>query len=67
LILDSCSNLTTHATIYERYRSFSQSVMSSYEKCALGPVPDMTEEEHKRRGDAAVALFHEIVGRAKQP
>ena len=26
-------------------------------------VPDMTPEEHKRRGDAAVALFREAVRR----
>ena len=32
-------------------------------------VPDMTEEERKRRGDAAFALFHGIVRRAngKEP
>jgi hypothetical protein len=26
----------------------------------FGDVPDMTPEEHKRRGDAADALFHEM-------
>ena len=30
----------------------------------VGPVPDMTADEHQRRGDAAVALFREIVRRA---
>jgi hypothetical protein len=28
-------------------------------------VPDMTPEEHERRGDAAVALFRELVRRAR--
>ena len=34
-----------------------------------GTVPDMTPEEHKRRGDAADELFREIVRRAtsKEP
>jgi hypothetical protein len=27
-------------------------------------VPDMTPEEHRRRGDAAAALFKELVRRA---
>ena len=27
-------------------------------------VPDITPEEHKRRGDAAQALWHELVRRA---
>jgi hypothetical protein len=31
----------------------------------FGDVPDMTPEEHRRRGDAADALFREIVRRAK--
>ena len=30
----------------------------------FGDVPDMTLEEHQRRGDAADALFREIVRRA---
>jgi hypothetical protein len=30
----------------------------------LGDVPDMTLEEHKRRGDAADALWRELVRRA---
>jgi hypothetical protein len=30
----------------------------------FGDVPDMTPEEHERRGDAAVALFREVVRRA---
>ncbi len=30
----------------------------------FGDVPDMTPEEHQRRGDAAVELFREIVRRA---
>jgi hypothetical protein len=29
----------------------------------LGDVPDMTPEEHKHRGDAADALFRELVRR----
>ncbi len=29
----------------------------------FGDVPDMTPEEHRRRGDAADALFREIVRR----
>jgi hypothetical protein len=29
-------------------------------------VPDLTPEEHKRRGDAADALFREIVRRVKE-
>jgi hypothetical protein len=29
-----------------------------------GEVPDMTLEEHRRRGDAADTLFREIVRRA---
>ena len=31
---------------------------------SVSDVPDMTPEEHKRRGDAADALFREIVRRA---
>ena len=31
----------------------------------FGPVPDLTDEEHQRRGDAAEALFREIVRRVK--
>ena len=31
---------------------------------ALRPVQDIDAEEHQRRGDAAVALFREIVRRA---
>ena len=30
----------------------------------FGEVPDMTLEEHRRRGDAADTLFREIVRRA---
>jgi hypothetical protein len=30
----------------------------------FGDVPDMTPEEHQRRGDAADTLFREIVRRA---
>jgi hypothetical protein len=30
----------------------------------LGDVPDMAPEEHKRRGDAADALFRELVRQA---
>jgi hypothetical protein len=30
----------------------------------LGDVPDMTPEEHHRRGDAADALFRELVRQA---
>ena len=30
----------------------------------FGGVPDMTPEEHRRRGDAADALFREMVRRA---
>jgi hypothetical protein len=29
-----------------------------------GDSPDLTAEEHRRRGDAAVMLFHEVVRRA---
>jgi len=29
----------------------------------FGPVPDMTEEEHRRRGDAATALWRELMRR----
>jgi hypothetical protein len=32
----------------------------------FGDAPDMTPEEHRRRGDAAEALFREIVRRAKR-
>jgi hypothetical protein len=32
----------------------------------FGDVPDMTLEEHQRRGDAANALFREIVRRATE-
>ena len=31
----------------------------------FGDVPDMTLEEHRRRGDAADTLFREMVRRAK--
>jgi hypothetical protein len=34
---------------------------------AFGDVPDMTPEEHQRRGDAADALFRELVRRAALP
>ena len=30
----------------------------------FGPVPDLTADEHQRRGDAAEALFRELVRRA---
>jgi hypothetical protein len=30
----------------------------------FGDVPDMTLEEHQRRGDAAAALFREMVHQA---
>ena len=30
----------------------------------FGPVPEMTPDEHQRRGDAAEALFRELVRRA---
>jgi hypothetical protein len=32
----------------------------------FGDVPDMALEEHRRRGDAANALFREIVRRATE-
>jgi hypothetical protein len=32
----------------------------------FGDVPDMTLEEHRRRGDAADALFRDIVRRATE-
>lgn len=31
----------------------------------FGDVPDMTPEEHEQRGDAAVALFRELVRRVR--
>ena len=31
----------------------------------FGDAPDMTDEEHRRRGDAADALFRELVRRAR--
>ena len=31
----------------------------------FGPIPDFDAEEHRRRGDAAEALFREIVRRAR--
>ena len=33
-------------------------------QAAFGPVPDFDAEEHQRRGDAAEALFRELVRRA---
>ena len=36
-------------------------------KSRFGDVPDMTPEEHRRRGDAADALFREIVRRVRKP
>jgi hypothetical protein len=32
----------------------------------FGDVPDMTPEEHKRRGDAADALFRELKRRVRE-
>ena len=32
----------------------------------FGDVPDMTEEKHQLRGDAAEALFREIVHRVRE-
>jgi hypothetical protein len=32
----------------------------------FGDVPDMTPEEHERRGDAAVALFRERSRRGRE-
>jgi hypothetical protein len=32
----------------------------------FGDVPDMTPEEHERRGDAAVALFRELTRRVRE-
>ncbi|MBV9784899.1 MAG: hypothetical protein JO264_13900 [Acidisphaera sp.] len=32
----------------------------------FGPVPEMTAEDHRRRGDAAAALFRELVRRARE-
>jgi hypothetical protein len=32
----------------------------------LGDAPDMTRDEHQRRGEAADALFHEIVRRVTE-
>jgi hypothetical protein len=32
----------------------------------FGDVPDMTAEEHQRRGDAAEALFRELARRARE-
>jgi hypothetical protein len=32
----------------------------------FGDVPDMTAEEHQQRGDAAEALFREIVHRVRE-
>jgi hypothetical protein len=32
----------------------------------FGDVPDMTPEEHKRRGDAADALWRELVRRVRE-
>jgi hypothetical protein len=32
----------------------------------LGDAPDLTTEEHRRRGDAADALFREIVRRTTE-
>jgi hypothetical protein len=34
-----------------------------YRRGRLGAVPDMAPEEHKHRGDAADALFRELVRR----
>jgi hypothetical protein len=32
-------------------------------KSRFGDAPDMTPEEHRRRGDAADSLFREVTGR----
>ena len=37
---------------------------NSHRRGRLGDVPDMTPEEHMRRGDAADALFRELVRQA---
>ena len=33
---------------------------------SFGPVQDLTDEEQRRRGDAAEALFREIVRRVRE-
>ena len=38
--------------------------VTSPRRSRFGDVPDMTPEEHRRRGDAAAALFRELVRRA---
>jgi hypothetical protein len=37
---------------------------NTHRRGRLGEVPDMTPEEHKRRGDVADALFRELVRQA---
>ena len=41
-------------------------VTAKRRKSRFGDVPDMTLEEHQRRGDAADTLFREIVRRATE-
>ena len=39
-------------------------VTTAAKRSRFGDAPDLTTEEHRRRGDAADALFRELVRRA---
>jgi hypothetical protein len=40
------------------------SIVTIKRKSRFGDAPDLTPEEHQRRGEAAAALWHELVGQA---
>jgi hypothetical protein len=55
------------AQIPETPRAKPSSIVSAKNprRGRFGDVPDMTPEEHERRGDAAVALFRELTRRVR--
>ena len=54
------------APLHHRWDRKSAIVTAKRRPGRFGDVPDMTLEEHQRRGDAADALFREIVRRATE-
>ena len=52
--------IVTHAYRPKRVRKRTAQAATIAGPVIVGDVPDMTPEEHKRRGDAADALFREM-------
>ena len=63
---DEGQSATAHTEAPANDDRKSAIVTARKRRSRFGDAPDLTPEEHRRRGDAADALFREIVRRARE-